>query len=153
MNLTAWRYKRFHVSYLLAWFGTSLLVGIFVGRDVASSDSALLLMSGLMLILGALRSRRWWAVGVVIVAGEVFVMPYSNAELKDVVTARSTAHTNTVEGYWSPRLKRSIDGTYHSVSPKYLQHYLNEFFRYNFRGVAVYPILLKQASKRVGLVS
>lgn len=66
---------------------------------------------------------------------------------------RGIAHTNTIEGYWS-QLKRSIDGTYHSVSPKYLQSYLNEFsFRYNFRGVAVYPLLLTQASKRVGLVS
>lgn len=60
---------------------------------------------------------------------------------------RGAAHTNTIEGYWS-QLKRSIDGTYHSVSPKYLQHYLDEFsFRYNLRGVAVYPVLLERASK------
>lgn len=60
---------------------------------------------------------------------------------------RGTAHTNTIEGYWS-QLKRSIDGTYHSVSPKYLQQYLDEFsFRYNLRDVAVYPVLLEQASK------
>lgn len=59
---------------------------------------------------------------------------------------RGTAHTNTIEGYWS-QLKRSIDGTYHSVSPKYLQHYLNEFsFRYNLRDVAVYPVLLERAA-------
>jgi len=62
---------------------------------------------------------------------------------------RGLAHTNTIEGYWS-QLKRSIDGTYHSVSPKYLQHYLDEFsFRYNLRDVAVYPVLLEQAAKRV----
>jgi transposase-like protein len=43
------------------------------------------------------------------------------------------AHTNTIEGFWS-QLKRSINGTYHSVSPKYLQHYVNEFaYRYNRR--------------------
>ena len=66
---------------------------------------------------------------------------------------RGSAHTNTIEGYWS-QLKRSIDGTYHSVSPKYLQTYLNEFsFRYNLRGVAVYPVLLEQASKRVSAVA
>ncbi len=57
--------------------------------------------------------------------------------------------TNTIEGFWG-QLKRSLDGTYHSVSPKYLQTYVNEFvFRYNLRGVAVYPVLLEQASKRV----
>lgn len=62
---------------------------------------------------------------------------------------RGLAHTNTIEGFWS-QLKRSIDGTYHVVSPKYLQNYVNEFaFRYNYRGVAVCPILLELASKPV----
>jgi len=42
-------------------------------------------------------------------------------------------HTNTVEGFWS-LLKRGIGGTYHAVSQKYLQSYLNEYaFRYNHR--------------------
>lgn len=42
-------------------------------------------------------------------------------------------HTNTIEGFWS-QLKRSVDGTYHAVSPKYLQTYVNEFsYRYNRR--------------------
>lgn len=40
-------------------------------------------------------------------------------------------HTNTIEGFWS-QLKRSLDGTHHVVSPKYLPLYLSEFqFRYN----------------------
>ncbi len=55
-------------------------------------------------------------------------------------------HTNTIEGFWS-QLKRSIDGTYHVVSPKYLQSYLNEFvFRYNHRELAVCPVLLERAA-------
>lgn len=42
-------------------------------------------------------------------------------------------HTNTVEGFWS-LVKRGIGGVYHSVSPKYLQSYLDEYaFRYNRR--------------------
>lgn len=42
-------------------------------------------------------------------------------------------HTNTIEGFWA-QLKRSIDGTHHSVSRKYLQNYVDEFaFRYNRR--------------------
>ena len=42
-------------------------------------------------------------------------------------------HTNSIEGFWS-QIKRSISGVYHSVSPKYLQSYLNEYaFRYNHR--------------------
>lgn len=62
---------------------------------------------------------------------------------------RDGIHTNTIEGFWG-QLKRSIDGTYHHVSNQYLASYLNEFvFRYNYRDVAVYPVLLEQASKQV----
>jgi len=62
---------------------------------------------------------------------------------------RGSAYTNTIEGFWS-QLKRSIDGTYHAVSPKYLQSYVDEFvFRYNFRGVAVGPVLLERALKPI----
>jgi transposase len=62
---------------------------------------------------------------------------------------RGNAHTNTIEGFWG-QLKTSISGTYHSVSPKYLQSYVNEFvFRYNFRSVPVCPILLELAGKRI----
>jgi transposase-like protein len=62
---------------------------------------------------------------------------------------RGIAHTNTIEGFWS-QLKRSIDGSYHAVSPKYLQSYVNEFvFRYNHRAIAVCPLLLARAAKRV----
>jgi transposase-like protein len=43
------------------------------------------------------------------------------------------AHTNTIDGFWS-LVKRGISGTYHSVSAKYLQNYLDEYsFRYNHR--------------------
>lgn len=49
---------------------------------------------------------------------------YTNAE---------PVHVNSLEGFWS-QLKRSINGTYHAVSPKYLQQYVNEFsYRYNYR--------------------
>ncbi len=49
--------------------------------------------------------------------------------------ARGKAHVNTAEGYFS-QLKRSIDGTYHSVSEQHLHRYLSEFdFRYNARKV------------------
>ena len=46
---------------------------------------------------------------------------------------RGNVHTNTVEGFWS-LVKRGISGVYHSVSPQYLQSYVNEYsFRYNHR--------------------
>lgn len=52
---------------------------------------------------------------------------------------RGDVHTNSLEGFWS-QLKRSINGTYHAVSPKYLQTYVDEFsYRYNRRS---YPLPL-----------
>jgi transposase-like protein len=46
---------------------------------------------------------------------------------------RGDVHTNTIEAFWS-NLKRSIAGTYVSVSTKHLQTYLCEFeYRYNLR--------------------
>lgn len=56
--------------------------------------------------------------------------------------ARGPVHTNTIEGFWS-QLKRSIYGTYHSVSPKYLQSYVNQFvFLYNYRDDLVFERIL-----------
>ena len=62
---------------------------------------------------------------------------------------RGIVHTNTIEGFWG-QLKRSIDGTYHCVSPKYLQSYVNEFvYRYNYRNQPVFPVLIASAARRV----
>jgi transposase-like protein len=55
-------------------------------------------------------------------------------------------HTGTIDGFWS-LLKRGIDGVYHSVSPKYLQQYVNEYsFRYNHRKDenSMFKIVLKR---------
>jgi len=46
---------------------------------------------------------------------------------------RGDVHTNSVEGVWS-LFKRSIVGSYHQVSAKHLQSYLDEFeWRFNQR--------------------
>ena len=42
-------------------------------------------------------------------------------------------HTNTIEGFWA-LLKRGLVGQFHSVTPRHLQRYVDEFcFRYNLR--------------------
>lgn len=75
--------------------------------------------------------------------------PHQSVNHSNKEYVRGIIHTNTIEGFWG-QMKRSIDGTYHCVSPKYLQLYVNEFvFRYNLRGEVVYPVLLKLASKHV----
>jgi hypothetical protein len=46
---------------------------------------------------------------------------------------RGNVHTNSIENFWS-LLKRTIKGTYISVSPAHLQKYVEEqMFRYNER--------------------
>ena len=59
---------------------------------------------------------------------------------------RGNVHTNTIEGFWS-QLKRSIHGTYHSVSPQHLQLYVDEFaWRYNHRKspTSLFELLLRK---------
>ena len=58
-------------------------------------------------------------------------------------------NTNTIEGFWG-QLKRSIRGTYHFVSEKHLQSYVDEFaFRYNLRAsaVPVFAVLVERATR------
>ncbi len=48
---------------------------------------------------------------------------------------RGGIHTQTIEGFWS-LMKRGINGIYHSVSPKHLQRYCDEYaYRYNSRKI------------------
>lgn len=49
------------------------------------------------------------------------VVRHSTAEY-----VRGKAHTNGIESFWA-LLKRGLYGTYHNVSPKHLQRYVNEF--------------------------
>lgn len=65
------------------------------------------------------------------------------------VYVRGNIRTNTIEGFWS-KLKRSIRGTYHSVSRQHLQSCVNEFaYRYNqrFSPVSLFRMLVARASK------
>lgn len=72
---------------------------------------------------------------------------------------KGSVHTNTIENFWG-QLKRSLDGTHHVVSPKYLHLYVSEFqFRYNHRLslVPMFDLLLSrvaslpvQAERRIG---
>ena len=67
---------------------------------------------------------------------------------------RGNVHTNSIEGLWS-QIKRSIRGTYHSVSPKYLQSYVDEFvYQYNHRSLktsSLFETLLVRLCPQHGL--
>ncbi len=64
---------------------------------------------------------------------------------------RGNIHTNTIDGFWS-QLKRSIDGTYHSVSPQHLPLYVDEFaWRYCHRtsSVPLFELLLQKVAVKL----
>ena len=57
------------------------------------------------------------------------VVPHSQG----IYVTGKNIHTNSVEGFWS-QLKRSIDGSYHHVTTRHLQAYVDEYaFRYTHR--------------------
>ena len=65
---------------------------------------------------------------------------------------RAHVHTNSIEGFWG-QLKRSINGTFHQVSRKHLQAYVDEFaFRYNRRAsvteAPIFPRLVEKSGER-----
>jgi transposase-like protein len=59
-----------------------------------------------------------------------FTHPFNHFQKECV---RGIVHTNTLENVWS-LFKRSVIGSYHQVSMKHLDRYLDEFeFRFNNR--------------------
>jgi len=60
--------------------------------------------------------------------------------------ARGDVHTNTVEGVWA-LFKRGVVGSFHGVSRKHLERYLDEFeYRYNNRDN---PYIYRDALKEI----
>ena len=61
-------------------------------------------------------------------------------------------HTNTIEGFWA-LLKRGLVGQFHSVTPRHLQRYVDEFaFRYNLRGVESDHVFAYTIDRCLGVV-
>jgi competence protein ComEC len=69
MNLWSWQYRRFHISYLLGWLAVGVLVGLIAGKLLPVASSWVWLIAGLVLLPGVLKTRRWWSVGVIVIAG------------------------------------------------------------------------------------
>lgn len=70
---SAWRYKRFHISYLLSWLGLGLLAGLAVGQ-VWSMSTVFGIVVSVPLLVGAFRSRRWRACVAIVIAGVLLGM-------------------------------------------------------------------------------
>ncbi len=60
------------------------------------------------------------------------------------------AHTNGIESFWS-MLKRSHKGTFHKMSPKHLQRYINEFSgKHNIRSLDTLDQMRTTVARMVG---
>ena len=60
-------------------------------------------------------------------------------------------HTQTIESFWS-QVKRGINGVRHSVSPKHLQSYVNEYvWRFNHRN-ELFPMFFTLAPSSAATV-
>lgn len=63
---------------------------------------------------------------------------------------RGDVHTNGIESFWS-MLKRAHQGTFHKLSPKYLQRYVNEFVgRNNIRDLGTLAQMRDTVARLVG---
>jgi transposase-like protein len=112
-------------------FGMVERNGKVIAKKVISSGSrALLPEIDKSIMKGAtIHSDEWPVYGILAKRGYA----HTTVTHRTLEYVRGASYTNTIEGFWS-QLKRSIDGTFHCVSPKYLQQYVDEFsFRYNFR--------------------
>lgn len=125
-------------------FGAVERHGLVKAKHVRSTGSRVLLpeIAASVAVNSAIFSDEWTAYKTLKKRGYT----HTTVNHSSLEYVRGNAHTNTIEGFWS-QLKRSLDGTYHAVSPKYLQSYVDEFvFRYNYRDVAVCPLLLERAT-------
>jgi len=79
-------------------------------------------------------------------------LPFEHETVKHSVSeyVRGMAHTNGAESFWS-MLKRAHMGTYHKISPKHLDRYVQEFAgRQNMREQDTIDQLATVAAKTVG---
>ncbi len=63
-------------------------------------------------------------------------IPYKHEAVRHSVSeyVRGKAHTNGIESFWAT-LKRAYHGTFHHISPKHLQRYVDQFAgKHGFRG-------------------
>ena len=79
-------------------------------------------------------------------------MPFDHESVRHSVGeyVRDMAHTNGIESFWS-MLKRAHMGTFHKMSPKHLQRYVNEFAgRHNVRDADTIDQMAQTAQGMVG---
>lgn len=69
LGLSNWRYQRFHISFLFGWLALGVLLGLLFSMWFRPSIDTIGLIVFVVLCLPALRSRRWWTIGLIIGLG------------------------------------------------------------------------------------
>jgi len=132
---TAWRIAK-HIRALMNENGDPLTGTVEVDETfIGGKDSSENRHKGKSAVMGMVE-RQGRIKAVHIPNRQTHILGYRHSSVKHGKKhygRKGDIYTNTIEGFWS-QLKRSMDGTYHVVSPKYLQSYVNEFsYRYNHR--------------------
>ena len=79
-------------------------------------------------------------------------LPFKHESVKHSVSeyVRDMAHTNGVESFWA-MLKRAHKGTFHKISPKYLNRYVHEFAgKHNIRDLDTLAQMRSTVARMVG---
>ena len=79
-------------------------------------------------------------------------LSFQHASVKHSVSeyVRNMAHTNGVESFWAT-LKRAHKGTFHKISPKYLNRYVHEFAgKHNMRDLDTLAQMRDTVARMVG---
>ena len=67
--LQSWQYRRFHISYLVAWLAFGVLLGLVFAKLNWFQISAVGIVVAGFLLIGAFKSRRWYAIGFAVICG------------------------------------------------------------------------------------
>ena len=79
-------------------------------------------------------------------------LPFAHATVKHSVAeyVNGMAHTNGIESFWS-MLKRAHKGTFHKISPKHLDRYIQEFAgKHNIRELGTLAQMRDTVARLVG---
>lgn len=67
--VSSWRYKKFHVSVLLAWLCVGLLLGILIGQYIKMPFHLVFTVTFVLIVAVSFHSRRWFACLAIVLVG------------------------------------------------------------------------------------
>lgn len=99
MDWRSWRYKRFHVSFLLGWLAVGILAGLVLGKLLPIAESWIWSAMGIVMLPSIFRRRRWWTAAIILFAGIFIGWQRGSSETLSLQTyARWFDRTSVVSG-------------------------------------------------------